>query len=178
MFNDEIVFENKENEKVYHIIHDYLQTATQEQLFYYVMRSNYDDNFFHLQWIASQKTTDLATIKAIYWNEGADYFMQFADDSQLSGWQKERFNFILWLEKRCIEGFYPNQNIYFDPFKSDGARPNEYDIERVRQAPNIMLEVSKGEIDVDVECEYSDYFAEYDDGLPIKIVEKIYRIYD
>lgn len=171
-------FENERDEQEYRLIVDYLKNATPAQQFCYVQRSNYDSNRHVLRFLADRPETDCAVILAIYWNIGSDYLTQFADESdfQDNDYQRENWRFSRLIEARYLNGFYPNATLYFNPYETDGAYPGEYDgITRKYITPPKMLQTVQGTEYVDID---GDDFADYDEGLPSELVEKVWALYD
>jgi len=165
--------DEEREEAAWNLVRAYLETATPEQWHIYVARSNYDDNVKGLQWLIDNPKLDRGTALMIYWYLGAAYYVQFASEDDMESYQRETFRTLLLIEQRYRDGFYSRDEIWFDPAHSEGGGPANYpELPQRRRTPELMLQASSGREYVDINPD------DYDDGLPMELVDKLYALYD
>lgn len=161
--------------KVWVIVRTWLEGATPEQWHRFAARSNYDGNGRALRWLLDNCNIDRATALLIYWNLGAAWFVQYANESDLgdASYQLDTFRLAREVERRYADGYYADHGIWFDPHDFEGAGPNDYpDVPVVRPVPALMLQPTNGREYVDLDEEG------YDEGLPFDVVDRISALYD
>lgn len=158
--------------KIEALIAAYLQSATPEQWHIFAATSNYDGNSKSIPWLIDNEKLDRGTAVLLYWYLGAAGCASYGTIDEVPGFQEESYRQILLIEKRVLEGFYPNANIAFDPMASEGGGPKEIDKKNVKRAiPLEMLRPSPGR-----QVDHRD--DAYDDGLPLEVCEKISALFD
>ncbi|VWC66525.1 hypothetical protein BLA39750_00211 [Burkholderia lata] len=163
-------------QKAWEIVRTWLEGATPEQWHRFAARSNYDGNGRALRWLLDNRNIDRATALLIYWNLGAAWFVQYANESDLgdTSYQLDTFRLVREVEQRYAEGYYADHGIWFDPHDFEGAGPNDYpDVPVARPVPALMLKPADGREYVDL-----DEAEGYDEGLPFDVVERISALYD
>ncbi|WP_329848281.1 DUF4274 domain-containing protein [Stenotrophomonas hibiscicola] len=98
------------------LLQDYLHTASPEQRHIYVARRNYDDSPDVLAWLAEQRDLDRATALLMHASLGAGRFAQYADASEVPGHEQAAYALVRRIEQRCLDGFYADHGLDFDPF--------------------------------------------------------------
>lgn len=163
---------NREQQE-WDIVRGYLEQATPAQLHLFAARSNYDGNAQSLCWLIDNPNLDRATALLIYWYLGAAWYVQFESEQDMASYEQETFQQLKLLEQRYRDGYYASHNIWFDPFKSEGGRPDDYPKLLVKRGiPDLMLIPVDGTEYVDLDDD------QYDDGLPMEIAEQIFALYD
>ena len=109
--------------KVWVIVRTWLEGATPEQWHRFAARSNYDGNGRALRWLLDNCNIDRATALLIYWNLGAAWFVQYANESDLgdASYQLDTFRLAREVERRYADGYYADHGIWFDPHDFEGA---------------------------------------------------------
>ncbi len=158
------------------LLHAHLAQATPEQRHIYVARSNYDDNEPALAWLADQPDLDRATALMMYWQLGAGWHMQFADLDAVPDYARSTHQLIHRVQQRFLEGFYADHGLRFDPYQWDGAGPREHSAAELQRAVPQMLQAIEGPHTVDPFDQ--SYAEDYDDGLPIALVETLFALAD
>lgn len=159
--------------QIWTIIRGYLEAATPMAWHVYADGSNYSDNRPGLLWLLDQPSLELATALTIYWNLGAAWYVAFETVEQADN--AETFELLRLIEHRVQAGFYQGRSLWFDPMQSESAKPDDYPDQPVnRPVPVAMLQVVGG-------TEYYDrdvVQAEYEEGLPVAVAERIYALFD
>lgn len=158
--------------KIEQLVASYLEKASPEQLHVYAARSNYDGNAKDVRWLIDNPALDRGTALLLYWYLGAAYYAEFASEAEVPDFQQDSFRRVLLLERRLLDGFYPNSRIHFDPMRSEGGGPREMRKSKVRRpVPGQLLSPSPGQhVDVDSE--------DYDEGIPLALAEEISALFD
>lgn len=158
--------------QVWELVKNHLVTATPEELHIFAARSNYDGNQNAVRLLIDNPKLDRGTALLLFWYLGADYYARHLAE-EVPDFQRPMDDLVRLLEERFISGFYTDGNIYYDP-KNSAMPPDEYaSIGPIkREIPEIMYLPTEGTQWVDIDNE------NYDDGLPLPIVEKISALYD
>jgi hypothetical protein len=158
---------------IWAIIRAHLETATTSEWHAYADGSNYSDNQPGLKWLLDQPALELATALTIYWNLGAAWYVAFETVEQADN--PETFALLRLIEDRVQAGFYQGRSLWFDPMHSESAKPDDYPDQPVnRPVPPALLQVVDG-------TEYYDrdlVQAQYEEGLPLPVVQRIYDLFD
>jgi len=158
---------------IWNIIREHLESATSIDWHAYADGSNYTDNQPGLKWLLDQPSLELATALTIYWNLGAAYYVEFETVEQAP--DPATFELLRLIEDRVQSGFYQGRSIWFDPMQSESATPNDYPDQPVnRPVPPAMLQVVDG-------TEYYDrdlVLADYEEGLPFPVAQRIYDLFE
>lgn len=158
------------------LLHAHLLQATPEQRHLYVARSNYSDNQRALAWLADQPDLDRATALMLFWSVGAGWHAQYDTLDAVPDYKRDAHAFIGLVQQRYLDGFYADHGIGFDPDAWDGAGPREHSADELRRVPTQMLQAVDGEHQIDP---FDDaYDEDYDDGLPMALVEQLYELAD
>ncbi|CAB3761814.1 hypothetical protein GQ57_09445 [Burkholderia sp. MSh2] len=163
-------------QKAWDIVRTWLEGATPEQWHRFAARSNYDGNDCELRWLLDNRQVDRATALLIYWNLGAAWYVQYANESDLGDGSihLDTFRLLREIERRYADGHYADHGIRFDPHDFEGAGPDDYpDVPVVRPVPALMLQPTSGSVYVDL-----DEAEGYDEGLPFDVAERLYALYD
>ncbi|WP_181393989.1 DUF4274 domain-containing protein [Stenotrophomonas sp. HMWF003] len=158
------------------LLHAHLVQATPEQRHLYVARSNYGDNQRALAWLADQPDLDRATALMLFWSVGAGSHAQYESLDDVPDYDRDTHQFIGLVQQRFLGGFYADHGIGFDPTRWDGAGPNEHSADELQRMPAQMLQAVDGEHHIDPFDEAYD--EDYDDGLPMALVEQLYELAD
>ena len=157
------------------IVARHLQHASALERHVYVARSNYDDNLPHLGWLADQPKLDLATAVMMFWCLGGRWQAGFAADSPEA--QQDKWQLCQRLQQRCVQGFYAQGAIHFDPGQDSPVSPDEYnDVPLLTPIAPLMYEVVPGAEAVDVWDD--DIDENFDDGLPMAVAEAIFALWE
>lgn len=163
--------ENDIDTRVRAIVQAYLADASPAAWHVFAARSNYGDNLPSLQWLVDQPTLDRGTALLIYWYLGAAWHVQFTSAEQAL--DPKTFTLLRRIEERYAAGFYRTGKIGFDPYTSEGGRPDDYPkVPVVRPVPALMLEPVNGSELVDL---HPDGF---DEGLPMDVAVAIYALFE
>ncbi|MEG2804674.1 DUF4274 domain-containing protein [Stenotrophomonas sp.] len=158
------------------LLHDHLVQATPEQRHLYVARSNYGDNGRALAWLADQPDLDRATALMLFWSVGAGWHAQYETIDAVPEYARDTHQLIARVQQRYLAGFYADHGIAFDPGHWDGAGPHEHAPEELQRMPPQMLQAVDGDLAIDPFDEA--YSEDYDDGLPMALVEQLYELAD
>ncbi|WP_422506760.1 DUF4274 domain-containing protein [Stenotrophomonas sp. GZD-301] len=158
------------------LLHAHLVQATPEQRHLYVARSNYGDNHRALAWLADQPTLDRATALMLFWSVGGGGHAQYESLDEVPDYAHDTHQLIGRVQQRFLDGFYADHGIAFDPHHWDGAGPHELSASERERVPAPLLQAVDGEHAIDPFDEAYD--ADYDDGLPMPLVEQLYTLAD
>lgn len=117
---------------------------------------------------------DQAVVLAFYWRLGPRYTKQYLNITDVLEWQKENYLLVSELEKRFLNQYYPNKNLYFNPKNDFGENwtLNYLEYEPSKKLPKSMEETIQGDIFIEEPCDG------FDNGLPMVLAEKIFDLYD
>lgn len=157
--------------QVWKLVKNHLENATSEELHIYAARSNYDGNESGIKLLVDNPKLDRATALLLFWYLGADYYARYLAE-EVPDFQRPKDKLVRLIEKRYTSNFYTESNIYYDP-KNSYLYPDEYSsIGPIkRKIPEIMYLPTDGRVEVDLNDE------NYDNGLPLPIVDKIFTLY-
>ncbi|WP_062061414.1 DUF4274 domain-containing protein [Aquimarina longa] len=169
----------EEFEKLEHKIWlEFLENATQLDIYKSVITSNFDGNSFLCNWIKDNPKIDKAIILVVYWMSAPRWkkkFLNREDYLEKEGYGIDGFDFVEEIEKKYIAGFYKGNEIIFNP-KSDVEAydwTSDYlDEIVVREIPEIMFKPTEGKI------ELKEYPEDFDEGLPISPINYAQKVYD
>ncbi|SMC29920.1 protein of unknown function [Andreprevotia lacus DSM 23236] len=158
--------------QIWALVREYLQQATPEALHVYAARSNYDDNDKGLRLLIDNPKLDRGTALLLFWYLGADYHARRTVE-ELEGDELAADDLIQLVQARFMGGFYTDSNIFFSPRHSD-LRPDDYESDGPikREIPAIMYLPTDGLTNVDLDD------SNYDEGLPLPVVHRIFALLD
>ncbi len=152
---------------------EFLSNATSIDLFKCVQTLNYDgitEDSALVQKILNDANIDKSVVVAFYWHQAPRYHYQFKTEADIPSWLKDQHVLIKKLEQLLLSGFYSEGLIYYDPKDDDGENWTndylEYDLDR--KLPQALEQAINGK-------EWIDDFQDFDEGLPIKLLEKLYQ---
>ncbi len=166
---------------------DFLQNATQLEIYKSLITSKVNVNSFLYRWIKDNPNVDKATVLTAYWrvlptlnnkryNDREDFIKRRGEEEVVL------YDFIEEVEKKYADGFYKVNEISFNPRDDINHRDwtDEADERGLafvvsRSVPSIMYRSVKGKI------ELKEYPIDFDNGLPTKPINyahKVYQIFD
>ncbi|MBV7267978.1 DUF4274 domain-containing protein [Winogradskyella luteola] len=138
------------------IWNEFLNSASQGELYHSLMASNWDDNEYLLDWLKENPKIDKAIILAAYWMSEPYFAKQFKNADEVEekeSWYSDDFDFTEDIEKRYCSGFYKLNELECDPKnielregydKSADRTIIDSDLKRVREIPKVMFEKLNG----------------------------------
>ncbi len=157
---------------------DFLENATNLEIYKSIITSNFDGNEVLLSWIKDNPTIDKAIILAAYWMSSPRWkkkFLNREDCLEKEAHGIAEFDFVEEIEFKYVNEFYQGEGIVFNP-KNDVENydwTNDYlDEIVVREIPEIMFKATTGDIELE------SYPEDFDEGLPIKPINYAQRMYD
>ncbi len=177
-----LINEEEYDQLVNEIWQDYLSQATQEEIYYSVIDSNWDDNQYFLNWLLENPKVDKASILAAYWMSEPYFAKQFQNREEVNkkkSWYLDDFDFTENIEKKYIAGFYTESQIACDPKNveledneyaelNDRTKPNISSGKLVREIPKIMFQKIDGKA-----FDPKKFYGKYIEGLPEDYYKKI-----
>lgn len=155
---------------------EFLEQASPAEVLNAVATSNWDGNAFLLQWVKDNPQTDKACAMAIYWMNGPGWLKQFDSREHCEkegGWELERYDVMMDVERKILDGFYQNSALAFDPQNfNDENWVVIYEKEgHNAKIPKALLKPIEGEV---VEIDH----YKYTEGLPHAFWDKVEAIFE
>lgn len=94
------------------------QTNNPEELQIFVDHYNWDIGIHHMRQVIENLYCDAGTALMVYWRAEPEYFLQYADRSEVPTYSHENFDLLCEIERRYLSGEYKTKLCEYDP-KSD-----------------------------------------------------------
>jgi hypothetical protein len=141
----EFTFDDKEPDK------NFFETINDPLEYHYIASIyNWDDGVEVLSSIVNNPICDKGTAKMIFWRSQPSYYTRFLTEEE-AGYDSDIFSLVKSIVDNFQNGFYSNQNIYYNPIEDSAAEETDYIDQKAKwQIPEFMREPSPG-IKIDLE---------------------------
>lgn len=111
------------------------------ELHYFAQTWNWTCGPGLLKDLLSNPNCDFGTALMIFWLARPEYYLQYADSTNVPDFELEGFEFLSYLEEKMVTGCFRAKTIRFDPTPEVGLYPESIAVAK-RELPKMLYQQS------------------------------------